>query len=328
LARKLVRPVDGPILEPIADHAWESRYVLNAAAVRLSGTIYILYRAFGDDEISRVGLAWTRDGVHIDGRLDRPIFEPANAAESAGCEDPRVTVVGDRLYMLYTAWDRELPQIAMASIPTQAFVEGRFDAWERHGLGFPGLSNKDAVLYPDKFDGRYVIYHRIDPNMWISYLDALTCPWPKTGHKIVTGPRPGMMWDGVKIGAGAQPIKTTHGWLNIYHGVDYERSYRLGVLFMDIEDPARVIYQSPNPILEPEADFEIGRSSGRDYWVPHVVFTCGAVPAVDKEIVGPDDDILVYYGAADTAIGVARGRLRDIVPVLDESNAGRRSTGD
>jgi predicted GH43/DUF377 family glycosyl hydrolase len=219
--------------------------------------------------------------------------------------------------MLYSAWDGTLPQIALASISADEFIDRKFDAWQRHGLGFPGLSNKDAVLYPDKFNGHYILYHRIDPNMWISYLDDLTCPWPKTGQKIVVGPRAGMMWDGVKIGAGAQPIRTTKGWLNIYHGVDYERSYRLGVLFMDLEDPAKVIYQSPNPILEPKIDFEIGKSKGRDYWVPHVVFTCGAVPARDKEILGPHDEILVYYGAADTAIGVASAKLKDLVPNID-----------
>jgi predicted GH43/DUF377 family glycosyl hydrolase len=125
------------------------------------------------------------------------------------------------------------------------------------------------------------------------------------------------MWDGIKIGAGAQPIKTTRGWLNIYHGVDYERVYRLGVLFMDLYDPAKVLYQSPNPILEPECDFEVGKTKGGDYWVPRVVFTCGAVPAADKDIIDLDDEILVYYGAADTAIGVAKGKLRDIVPILD-----------
>lgn len=321
-AGRLERPVDGPILEPLDGHPWESRYVLNAAAVRLDGAVHILYRAYGDDEISRIGLAWSRDGIHIDGRLEEPVFVPADATESAGCEDPRVTVIGDRMYMLYTAWDGQLHQIAMASIDVQAFLEHRFDAWKRHGLGFPGLTNKDAVLYPEEFDGRYVLYHRIDPNMWISYLDDLECPWPRTGHRIVVGPRPGMMWDGVKIGAGAQPIKTTHGWLNIYHGVDYERSYRLGVLFMDSHDPATVIYQSPNPILEPETEFEIG-GSGRDYWVPHVVFTCGAVPATQKDVVGLDDEILVYYGAADTAIGVAKGRLRDMVPVLIDGEQGK-----
>ena len=316
---RLERPLERPLLEPIAEHSWESRYVLNAAAVRLDGTIYILYRAFGDDEISRVGLAWTKDGIHIDGRLKKPIFEPAgDDTESKGTEDPRVTVIGHRLYMLYTAYDGEVAQIAMASITRSAFLRHRFGAWKRHGLGFPGLPNKDAVLYPDKFDGHYILYHRIEPNMWISYLDELDCPWPRKGQKIVIGPRSGMMWDGIKLGAGAQPIKTTHGWLNIYHGVDYQRRYRLGVLLMDLEDPSRVIYQSPNPILEPELGYEIGEGEGQRYWVPQVVFTCGAVPAEDREVVGLDDEILVYYGAADTVIGVAKGTLRGMVPILKD----------
>jgi predicted GH43/DUF377 family glycosyl hydrolase len=320
-AVRLLRPVEHPILEPVTDHKWESQYVLNAASVRLDGRIYILYRAYGEDKISRIGLAWTKDGIHIDGRLNKPIFEPQDSTESAGTEDPRVTQIGDRLYMLYTAWNEQVAQIAMASIPVELFIEHRFEAWQRHGLGFPELPNKDAVLYPEKFNGRYVIYHRIDPNLWISYLDNLTCPWPRTGQKIVTGPRPGMMWDGIKVGAGAQPIKTKYGWLNIYHGVDYERTYRLGVLFMALDDPTEIIYQSPNPILEPETDFEIGKTANRDYWVPHVVFTCGAVPAVEKDVIDLDDEIFVYYGAADTSIGVAKGKLRDLVPVLNGKKA-------
>ncbi len=315
-AAKLVRPVTGPILSPIAKHPWESRYVLNAAAVRLEGVVYIVYRAFGDDKISRLGLAWTRDGVNIEGRMDSPIFAPSQPSEASGCEDPRITLLDNRLYMLYTAYDGKVPQIALASISVGDFLSRRFDRWKRHGLGFPGLSNKDAALYPDKFEGKYAIYHRIDPNMWLSYLDDLSCPWPRTGYKIVVGPRSSMMWDGVKIGAGAQPLKTTLGWLNIYHGVDYQRCYRLGVLFMDLKDPSKVLYQSPNPILEPEQDFEIGEGRGGDFWVPRVVFSCGAVPRLDKQIIEPDDEILVYYGAADTAIGVAVGRLNELVPIL------------
>jgi predicted GH43/DUF377 family glycosyl hydrolase len=323
-AGKLTRPVDKPILEPMRKHAWESKYVLNAAAVRLDGTVYILYRAFGDDEVSRIGLAWTKDGINVDGRLDEPIYFPRDPSESAGTEDPRVTVIGDRLYMLYTAWDRRVPQIAMASIPVEAFLERDFEKWERHGLGFPGLPNKDAVLYPQRFNGQYVVYHRIDPDMWISYLDSLACPWPKTGQKIVTGPRPGMMWDSIKVGAGAQPIRTKHGWLNIYHGVDYERTYRLGVLFMALDDPSNVIYQSPNPILEPEMSYEIGKTGDKEFWVPQVVFTCGAVSAVEKDVLDLDDEILVYYGAADSAIGVAKGRLIDLVPVLGDDTGAPR----
>jgi predicted GH43/DUF377 family glycosyl hydrolase len=203
----------------------------------------------------------------------------------------------------------------MASIPVDAFLERRFDQWERHGLAYPALPNKDAILYPEKFGGRYAVYHRIDPNMWVSYIDTLACPWPRAGHKVFAGPRSGMMWDGVKIGAGAPPIKTTHGWLNIYHGVDYERSYRLGAFLMAIDDPSNVLYRTPNPILEPETPYELGDDAS---WVPHVVFTCGAVPATDTDVVGPDDEVLVYYGAADTVIGVAKARLRDIVPIIDE----------
>jgi predicted GH43/DUF377 family glycosyl hydrolase len=312
-ARKLTRPLRGPILAPAAND-WESRYVLNAAAVRLDGAIYILYRAFGADEVSRIGMAWTRDGLNIDGRLPQPVFAPGDPTEVGGCEDPRLVVIEGRLYMLYTAYDKRVAQIAMASIPVDAFLERRFDQWVRHGLAYPGLANKDAVLYPEKLAGRYAVYHRIDPNMWVSYLDDLACPWPREDQRIIAGPRSGMMWDGVKVGAGAQPIKTTRGWLHIYHGVDFERSYRLGVLFTALDDPAEVLYRSPNAILEPETDYEMGDG---DSWVPHVVFTCGAVSAQDKAVLEPDDEVLVYYGAADTVIGVAKGTVRDMVPVID-----------
>jgi len=183
-AKKMSRPVEGPILEPIADHYWESQYVLNCAAVRLDGTIYILYRAFGDDKMSRMGLAWTTDGCHIDGRLDRPVYEPGADYETHGCEDPRVTVIGDQIYMLYTAFNGEIAQIAMACIGKDDFLAEKWDKWERLGLGFPGVHNKDAVLYPEKIEGKYAIYHRIDPNMWISYTDTLECPWPRTEHRL------------------------------------------------------------------------------------------------------------------------------------------------
>jgi predicted GH43/DUF377 family glycosyl hydrolase len=177
------------------------------------------------------------------------------------------------------------------------------------------VPNKDAVIYPETFNGKYAVYHRIDPAMWLSYTDTLSCPCPRSGHKIVISPRSGMMWDGVKIGAGAQPIKTEKGWLNIYHGVDYENTYRLGVLLMDLKDPSRVIYQSPNPILEPEVDFEIGKADTDDFWVPRVVFTCGAVVERASEIAAMDDDIFVYYGAADTAVGVGTAKIGDLLPV-------------
>ncbi len=310
-AKPLVRHPGNPILSPLKEHPWESRYVLNAAAVRLQGKVYLLYRAYGDDEVSRIGLAVT-DGYRVLERLPEPVFVPQTDREKKGVEDPRVVIINGRLYMLYTAYDGVIAQIAAASISVEDFLARRFDRWRREGLAFQDVWDKDAFLFPERIGGRYVIYHRIEPSIWVSYLDQLKFPVPKESHTIIMGPRPGKMWDFLKIGAGAQPIKTRYGWLLIYHGVDKTRVYRLGVMLVPLDSPERIIYRSPNPILSPETEYEIGKPG--ESWVPNVVFTCGAVPAEDKEILDADDEILVYYGAADTHLCLATGRVGDLIP--------------
>ena len=120
-----------------------------------------------------------------------------------------------------------------------------------------------------------------------------------------------MAWDGLKIGGGSQPIRTKHGWLLIYHGVDQSFVYRLGSMLVALDDPGHLIYRSPNPVLEPEEPYELGE---RGSYVPNVVFTCGAVPTVDKETLDDNDNIIVYYGAADTAICAATAAVADLIP--------------
>ena len=296
---------------PIKEHWWESKYVLNAAAFRLEDKVYLLYRAFGNDEISRIGLAIT-DGYRVIERLKNPVFIPETEQEKKGCEDPRVVILNDEIFMFYTAYDGVVAQIAAASISIEDFLNRDFDRWKRKGLAFPNLWDKDAILFPEKINDHYVIYHRIEPSIWMACSKELSFPWPRGDHKIIMGPRAGMMWDSLKIGAGAQPIKTRYGWLLIYHGVDHELVYRLGVILADLKDPSRLLYRSPNPILSPETEWEIGK--GKEAWVPNVVFTCGAVPAEDKDILDDDDKILVYYGAADTCIGLATGKVKDLIP--------------
>ena len=121
-----------------------------------------------------------------------------------------------------------------------------------------------------------------------------------------------MIWDGVRIGAGTQPVKTKYGWLLIYHGVDFAHIYRLGVLVVDLNDPARVLYRSPNFVLEPKERYEVGEEGISQ--VTNVVFTCGAVPVVDKEVLDDEDQLLIYYGAADTTVAVATAKVSDLVP--------------
>jgi predicted GH43/DUF377 family glycosyl hydrolase len=312
-AGMLKRYAHNPVLKPIKNHPWESKYVLNAGAIKLDGKFYLVYRAFGEDNVSRLGLAISDDGFRFTHRLDHPIFESEEKVDAQGCEDPRLTRIGDRIYMTYTAYDGITAQVALASIPVNAFLHGRWKAWKRHGMVFPGISNKDATLFPEQFNGKFAMLHRVDPHIWVTFSPHLSCPWPRKMHKILAGATSGMMWDAVKVGGGSQPIKTKFGWLIITHGVDYAHIYRLGVMLLDSDNPAKLLYRSPNFILEPEDEWELGQD--KQSWVPRVVYTCGAVPRDgEKDILDEDDELIVYYGAADSVISAATARIGDLIP--------------
>ena len=109
-------------------------------------------------------------------------------------------------------------------------------------------------------------------------------------------------WEYFKIGGGAPPIKTEKGWLLIYHGVDAQMRYRLGVALLDLKDPGKVIARYNKPFFEPETEYEINGV------VPNVTFTCGAVTI--------DDTLYLYYGGADTVIGVATAKIKDVLKLL------------
>src|SRR3972149_7300200 len=117
---------DNPILRPIVSNPWESRRVFNAAAVRVGKQVHILYRAMGNDGISRIGYAASSDGYVIDERSPVPIFEPRNEAEHWGCEDPRLTLFDDQIVMSYTALSEidheQLYQISLTSIAVGDFL--------------------------------------------------------------------------------------------------------------------------------------------------------------------------------------------------------------
>jgi len=309
----LIRYDGNPVLKPIKEHFWESKYVLNPGAIKLGGKTFLVYRAMGEDNISRLGMAVSEDGFKFSERLETPIFEPIGRNEEKGCEDARLTLIGNRIFMLYTAYSGTLAQIGMASISVNDFLSYKWQAWRRYGMVFPGFSNKDGTLFPERFGGKYAMLHRVDPHIWITFSTHLRCPWPRLEHKILADSTYGMLWDGKKIGGGSPPIKTKYGWLLITHGVDYLRFYRLGVFLLDLADPTVVIYRSPNAILEPKEKYEEGEP-GRD-WVPNVVFTCGAVPREEgKDILSAEDEILVYYGAADSVIGMATAKVSDLIP--------------
>ncbi len=124
------------------------------------------------------------------------------------------------------------------------------------------------------------------------------------GHQKLIDVRPDC-WDCVRVGAGAVPFRTAKGWLEIYHGADKNNRYCLGAVLLDGDDPARVLARSAEPLLVPEAPYELKGLLG------NVVFTCGAITS-------NPDEILLYYGAADSVTALVTTSVDEIIGSLKE----------
>lgn len=303
----LKRFKDNPVIKPLAHKPWEARATFNSAAIYEDGKVHFVYRALGDHDLSVLGYATSKDGLHLDERSDEPIYIPREPFETpgqriytkfadhyisgggyGGVEDPRITKVGDHFYMTYVAYDgANPPRVALTSIKVKDFLDKKWDKWQRPKLiSSPGMVNKNAVIFPEKINGKYVVFHRIYPNILIDFVDDLKFDNYLKGDYVIT-PRKGY-WDSKKIGAGAPPIKTKDGWLFIYQSVgrDDPGRYKIGAMMLDGEDPTKVLYRSNSPLIAPDMHYENeGHKAG-------VVYPCGAVVK--------DRDLLVYYGGADT----------------------------
>jgi predicted GH43/DUF377 family glycosyl hydrolase len=283
---KLKRYQGNPILLPQTLHDWEALNVFNPAVVYFNELFHMLYRAQGLNFVSSIGYAVSKDGLDWR-RLDRPVLEPSNELEAKGVEDPRITRIGDTFYMTYTAYSEHGMRVSLAA-------SSNLIAWERLGVILPDEDNKDAALFPEQIGRNYVLLHRRPPDLWLAFSDNLQI-W--TDHRLIMRPRPGT-WESFKIGAAGPPIKTDQGWLLIYHGVDKNHVYRLGIALLNLNDPRVVLKRQEKPILEPEEEWELYGD------VPNVVFSCGQVMT--------DDVLYVYYGGADKVIGLATADRKQI----------------
>jgi len=293
---KLTRSKKNPILGP-TERWWENKVVYNAGVLQLGNKTHLIYTARGEDGIARLGYARLGSMDEVEERLPYPIFMREEWFEPDGVEDPRLVVIGDRIFMLYAGKDKEMARISESHISVADFLAGRW-AWSRHRLILPimvGIHNRNAAYFPRRLDGRLLVLHRpvtMAQNIWLSFsYDGIH--WYE--HKETLEARPGY-WDDAKVGVAGPPIELEEGWLLIYHGVEAKTwTYRLGCALLDREHPEVVLERCETPILEPVEDYERSGS------VPNAVFSCGAVVVENK--------LVLYYGAADNVIGVAVGDL-------------------
>ena len=306
---KLERISDKPILTP-SNNWWENKQVFNPGVTIFEDKIILLYRAVGNDTISRFGLATSKDGLNFE-RFDEPIFEGSaiNPYERLGVEDPRITKFGDEYLIFYTGASvypiEEVQQkqnkkfsktpwrIRTFLTKTKDFKSFSHEEIELH------FDSKDSALFPEKISDKYVLFHRVYPTMNLIYSDNLKL-WGE--NRVLLEPRTGK-WDSERLGVGAPPFKTEKGWLVFYHGVDVQRIYRLGVFLLDLDDPTKVVYRGNEPIFEPETIYE------KEGVINNVVFACGAVER--------DGKYMIYYGAADKVVG---GAMINKEALLDSIN--------
>lgn len=310
---KLTRFEGNPILEPKSWHPWESKAVFNPAVLRGDNELFILYRALSEDNTSTIGCAISHTGLHIDERFSDPVYIPReefekkkNPGGGSGCEDPRLTRMGDTVYMCYTAYNGvDSPRVALTSILYDDFIHRKW-IWKKPALiSPPGIDDKDACILEEKIKGKYVIFHRIGQDIVLDYVDSLVFPENKWLQiQSVITPRKGW-WDSRKIGISAPPIKTPHGWLLLYHGISgADSEYRVGAMLLKLDEPGTVLSRTEFPILEPEPVYE------RLGLVNNVVFPCGAAVL--------HDTLYTYYGGADKVVGLATAPLESIVSYLLE----------
>ncbi len=296
---KLERYSKNPILKPISEHDWESKYVFNPAAIYEAGKVHIIYRAMGKDDTSVLGYAASDDGVKIEERLSDPIYTPRESFEKklklgySGCEDPRITKIDDKFYMCYTAYDGENPtKIALSSISVVDFLEKRWNWSKPIIISDPERNDKNACVLSEKIRGKYVFFHRIGGCIWIDFVNNLHFDkenW--LGGKLLLCPD-SKRWDSEKVGIAGPPIKTKEGWLLIFHALSkHDKKYRLGAALLDLKNPDKIISKLDYPILEPEAEYE---KKGVRH---NTVFSCGSVVIKNT--------LFVYYGAADQVTCVA-----------------------
>jgi predicted GH43/DUF377 family glycosyl hydrolase len=246
--------------------------------------------------MSHFRLVASGDGISFAEDPSYPSMFGQGELESYGIEDCRVAQIGQIYYLTFTEVSEHGVGVGLRSTTD----------WRnmlQHGMILPP-HNKDCAIFSEQIGGKYYALHRpSSPTLGGNYIWIAESPdlvhWGQ--HRCLAHSRPGM-WDSARVGAGAPPIRTPEGWLEIYHGANGEHRYCLGALLLDLESPWKVLARSREPIMEPVADYE------RTGFFGNVVFTNGHV--VDG------DTVTLYYGASDSVICGARLSLQEILQTL------------
>ena len=289
--------------------------VFNPGATKFQDETILLVRVEDLRGFSHLTLAKSEDGKtnwRVSSHLTlKP--EISVGEEQYGLEDPRIVWLEEeeKYAITYVSFSRGGPLVSL-------MMTEDFQKFHRMGPLLPP-ADKDASLFPRRFKGRFALIHRPiirgEAHIWICFSPDLK-HWGD--HRVLIPTRAGW-WDCHRVGLGAPPIETPEGWLLIYHGVRRAASgsiYRVGLALLDLDEPWELIFRSDQWILSPAEPYEqIGN-------VPGVVFPTGAV--VDRDT----NELRLYYGAADTAVGLATADLSELIQCIKQTIRREPSRGE
>ena len=314
LIRVVEQPLErrvGFVALPFWDHARDAIAVdwqplsnvemVDRRVVRLKSTGHIRLTF-----ISSLLPAFSQDGLTIN-RFGGRRMLPATKYETFGIEDPRLVKLDGRYFFTYVA-------VSPFGISTALASTSNFESFERHGIIFCP-ENKDVILFPEKIGDEYIALHRPNPNAHLSQPEMWLARSPDLihwgSHERLMGSE--AQWANVKVGGGVPPLRTPVGWLSLYHGNVSPDAKSLGggdigeyaaaTMLQAIDDPARILGMSPQPVMRAEVEFE------RSGYLPNIVFPTA--------MLSRGEYVDVYYGAADTSTGVARYLLADLLAATE-----------
>jgi len=277
------------IIEIHKDHA--ELIVTDARVINYQGTDYLT-------TLSHLRLLCSDDGIRFYEPADYPALVGEGILEAFGIEDCRVAQIDGKYYLTFTS-------VSDNGVGVGLRTTTDWKNFEKHGMILPA-HNKDCAIFEEKINGLFYALHRPSSvDIGGNYIWIASSPdgihWGN--HHCIVRTRKGH-WDSKRVGAGAAPIKTSKGWLEIYHGANENHQYCLGAFLLDLNKPTKVIARTELPIMVPTADYEISGFFG------NVVFTNG-------HIVEPDGDtVTIYYGASDEFVCGAKFSINEIISLL------------
>jgi len=248
--------------------------------------------------LSHLRMLCSDDGIHFTENDAYPALHGQGVLETFGIEDCRVSCLDGLYYLCFTA-------VSGNGVGVGLKTTRDWQQFESHGMILPP-HNKDCAIFEKKINGKFYAFHRPSSvQLGGNYIWLMESPdgihWGH--HRCIVKTRKDK-WDSARVGAGAAPIETNEGWLEIYHGADSAHSYCLGAFLLDKNDPSIVLARSDEPIMIPSEPYELSGFFG------HVVYSNG-------HVLQPGNDTLtVYYGAADEFVCAANFSIKEILKTL------------